>query len=110
VVVATALLLFDSWRLLVLAGVVGLATFVVYALSRTIGIPGDSVDIGNWSEPLGMTSNFVEGIIAVYATVGIAVRRGNDPMRLALNWAMFKLWEKGRFSDLWLRYFPVSPF
>ena len=42
--------------------------------------------------------------------VGIAVRRGNDQMRLAINWAMFKLWEKGRFSDLWLRYFPVSPF
>src|SRR5262245_61601467 len=42
--------------------------------------------------------------------VGIAVRRGNDPMRLALNWALFKLWEKGRFSDLWLRYFPVSPY
>ena len=27
-----------------------------------------------------------------------------------LNWALFRLWEKGRFSDLWLRYFPVSPF
>lgn len=42
--------------------------------------------------------------------VGIAVRRGNDPMRLALNWALFRLWEKGRFSDLWLRYFPISPY
>ncbi len=28
----------------------------------------------------------------------------------AFNWALFRLWEKGRFSDLWLRYFPVSPF
>jgi len=42
--------------------------------------------------------------------VGIAVRRGNDTMRLALNWALFRLWEKGQFTDLWLRYFPVSPF
>jgi polar amino acid transport system substrate-binding protein len=42
--------------------------------------------------------------------VGIAVRRGNDPLRLALNWALFRLWEKGKFSDLWLRYFPISPF
>jgi polar amino acid transport system substrate-binding protein len=42
--------------------------------------------------------------------VGIAVRRGNDTLRLAFNWALFRLWEKGRFSDLWLRYFPVSPF
>ena len=42
--------------------------------------------------------------------VGIAVRRGNDTLRLALNWALFRLWEKGRFTDLWLRYFPISPF
>jgi polar amino acid transport system substrate-binding protein len=42
--------------------------------------------------------------------VGIAVKRGNDTLRLALNWALFRLWEKGRFTDLWLRYFPISPF
>ncbi|MPZ56120.1 MAG: transporter substrate-binding domain-containing protein [Rhizobiales bacterium] len=42
--------------------------------------------------------------------VGIAVRRGNDALRQALNWALFRLWETGRFTDLWLRYFPVSPF
>jgi polar amino acid transport system substrate-binding protein len=42
--------------------------------------------------------------------VGIAVRNGNDRLRRAFNWALFQLWEKGRFTDLWLRYFPVSPF
>lgn len=42
--------------------------------------------------------------------VGIAVRRGNELMRQTLNWALFRLWEKGRFTDLWLRYFPISPF
>ena len=42
--------------------------------------------------------------------VGIAVRRGNDLLRQALNWALFRLWEKGRFTDLWLRYFPINPF
>jgi polar amino acid transport system substrate-binding protein len=42
--------------------------------------------------------------------VGIAVRRGNNLLRRAFNWALFQLWEKGRFTDLWLRYFPVSPF
>ena len=35
---------------------------------------------------------------------------GNDTMRLALNWALFRVWEQGRFTDLWLRYFPISPF
>ena len=42
--------------------------------------------------------------------IGIAVKRGNDTLRLALNWALFRLWEQGRFTDLWLRYFPISPF
>ena len=42
--------------------------------------------------------------------VGIAVRRGNDLLRQAFNWALFRLWEKGNFTDLWLRYFPISPF
>lgn len=42
--------------------------------------------------------------------VGIAVKRGNDALRQGFNWALFRLWERGRFSDLWLRYFPISPF
>jgi polar amino acid transport system substrate-binding protein len=42
--------------------------------------------------------------------VGIIVKKGNDTMRMALNWALFRVWEQGRFTDLWLRYFPVSPF
>jgi polar amino acid transport system substrate-binding protein len=42
--------------------------------------------------------------------IGIAVRRGNDLLRLAINWALFQLWEKGTYTDLWLRYFPISPF
>jgi polar amino acid transport system substrate-binding protein len=42
--------------------------------------------------------------------IGIAVKRGNDTLRLAFNWALFRLWEKGRFTDLWLRYFPINPF
>jgi polar amino acid transport system substrate-binding protein len=42
--------------------------------------------------------------------IGIAVRRNNDLLRQALNWALFRVWESGRFTDLWLRYFPISPF
>ena len=42
--------------------------------------------------------------------IGIAVRRGNDLLRGAINWALFRLWEQGKFTDLWLRYFPVSPY
>ena len=42
--------------------------------------------------------------------IGVAVKRGNDNLRLAVNWALYRIWETGRFTDLWLRYFPISPF
>jgi polar amino acid transport system substrate-binding protein len=42
--------------------------------------------------------------------IGIAVKQGNDLLRQALNWALFRQWEKGTYTDLWLRYFPISPF
>lgn len=42
--------------------------------------------------------------------IGIAVRKGNDTLRQAFNWALFRLWEEGKYTDLWLRYFPISPF
>jgi len=31
-------------------------------------------------------------------------------LRQALNWALFQQWDSGSFADLWLRYFPISPF
>jgi polar amino acid transport system substrate-binding protein len=67
----------------------------------------NGTDSGNCCEfrggPFTESRYFGEG-------VGIAVRRGNDTLRQGLNWALFRLWEKGRFTDLWLRYFPISPF
>ncbi len=42
--------------------------------------------------------------------IGIAVKKGNDVLRQAINWALFRLWEKGKFADLWLKYFPINPF
>lgn len=77
---------------------------------------GDAISLGFWISgtdsgeccafsggPFVESRYFGEG-------VGIAVRRGNDVLRQALNWAMFRVWEKGQFTDLWLRYFSVSPF
>ncbi len=77
---------------------------------------GDSISLAFWINgtdsgdccafsggPFTESRYFGEGI-------GIAVRRGNDVLRQALNWAMFRVWEKGQYTDLWLRYFSVSPF
>ena len=40
--------------------------------------------------------------------VGIAVKRGNENLRRALDYALFRVWEKGAYTDLYLRYFPIS--
>jgi polar amino acid transport system substrate-binding protein len=40
--------------------------------------------------------------------VGIAVKSGNEMLLRALNHALFRLWERGVFTDLYLRYFPVG--
>jgi hypothetical protein len=48
------------------AGGAGLAllTMVGYAVNRTVGMPSATEDIGNWLEPLGLASLFVEAITA----------------------------------------------
>lgn len=75
------------------------------AISLSFWINGtDSGDCCAFSGgPFTESRYFGEGI-------GIAVRRGNDILRQALNWAMFRVWEKGQYTDLWLRYFSISPF
>lgn len=40
--------------------------------------------------------------------VGIAVRPGNEVLLRALNFALHRLSERGVFTDLYLRYFPVG--
>jgi hypothetical protein len=43
--------------------------FTGYILSRTVGIPGDSGDIGNWGYTLGQVSLGVEASFVVIASV-----------------------------------------
>lgn len=42
--------------------------------------------------------------------VGIAVRKGDEPLRRALNYALARLDRRGVFAELYLKYFPVGPF
>lgn len=40
--------------------------------------------------------------------LAVAVRQGDAPLRAAINYALQRLWEKGIYMDLYLRWFPVS--
>jgi polar amino acid transport system substrate-binding protein len=40
--------------------------------------------------------------------VGIAVAAGNDTLRKALNYGLRKVYQSGKYQELFLRYFPMS--
>ncbi|MBL7486797.1 hypothetical protein I6A60_31820 [Frankia sp. AgB1.9] len=54
-----------------LAAGVGLGPFVGYVLSRGPGLPGYTDDKGAWSEPLGVVSLIVEGLLFLTALVAL---------------------------------------
>jgi hypothetical protein len=56
------------------------AVIVGYTLSRTTGLPQSTGDIGNWSEPLGLASLFVEGSLVVLAGGVLLARRRAVPV------------------------------
>jgi hypothetical protein len=43
--------------------VLAAAPLMGYLLSRSVGLPGDSVDVGNWLDTLGLASMFVEASV-----------------------------------------------
>jgi hypothetical protein len=73
IVVSAALLHRPEPRWFALAGLLALAPLIGYLLSRTTGLPGADDDIGNWTDPLGLASLWVEG--AVLATAGYTLAR-----------------------------------
>lgn len=42
--------------------------------------------------------------------VGIAVRKGNEPLRRALDYALARLDRRGVLGELYLKFFPIGPF
>ena len=77
---------------------------------------GDAVGFGLWMN--GKDSNnccaFVGGAFLDEAYFGegvaIALKRGNIPLRRALDWALARVTERGIYADLYLKYFPIGVF
>jgi hypothetical protein len=51
------------------AGGLALLPLVGYIVSRSVGLPGDSEDIGNWIDTLGMVSLFVETAVLTLSVI-----------------------------------------
>lgn len=67
--VTAGAVLFTRSRLALLAAA-GLAASALagYVVNRTVGLPNATGDIGNWTEPIGLASVFVEGAVVAVAT------------------------------------------
>ncbi len=78
--VTAGAVLFSRARIAFLAAA-GLATSaaVGYVLSRTTGLPNAMGDVGNWTEPLGLASLFVEGTVAAVAAGAFLGRQEAGP-------------------------------
>jgi hypothetical protein len=52
-----------------------LADFTGYVLTRSVQVPGDTGDDGNWLEPLGMVTLIIEGVFIILAVLVLAAAR-----------------------------------
>jgi hypothetical protein len=50
-------------RAWMLTTAVAAAPFVAYVVSRSVGLPGATDDVGNWTQPLGLAAVFVEFLV-----------------------------------------------
>jgi hypothetical protein len=75
VVLAAALLVWDSPIVWVAIGGACLLAVVAFILSRTVGLPLISDDIGNWTERLGVVSVLTETGVAILSAAALAKGR-----------------------------------
>jgi len=60
---AAALVARSDRRAWLAAAALPLGALLAYVVSRTVGLPNGADDIGNWTEPLGLASMFVEACL-----------------------------------------------
>jgi hypothetical protein len=81
---AAALIRSSDRRAWLAAALLPLGAMTGFVWSRTVGLPGGADDIGNWTEPLGLASLFVEGSLVTLGAAVLHVRQPR-PARLAVT-------------------------
>jgi hypothetical protein len=85
VLTAAALIRGSDSRAWFAAALLPLGAIVGFTLTRTVGLPQDMGDIGNWREPLGMASLFVEGSLVALSAMVLRDRAVGVSRRLAFQ-------------------------
>ena len=65
---AAALVARSDRRAWLAAAALPLGALLAYVVSRTVGLPNGADDIGNWTEPLGLASMFVEACLVALSS------------------------------------------
>jgi hypothetical protein len=76
VIVAGGVLFDRSPRWLLAAAAAAASVMAGFVINRTVGLPNATDDIGNWTEPLGLVSLVVEGLVIAVAAGGYAAACG----------------------------------
>jgi hypothetical protein len=71
--VAAGLLHSRDRRIWLAAGLLAASAIIGYVINRTVGLPNATGDIGNWTEPLGLASLFVEGTVVAVSAYAFTV-------------------------------------
>jgi hypothetical protein len=84
--VAAGLLHVDTTRLWQASAIVALAAIAGYVLTRSVALPFDRSDVGNWLEPLGLVALFIEaGVLALCGYTLTAMQAAADPKERAIG-------------------------
>ena len=75
IAVAGVVLFTRSRAALLAAAALAASAAIGYVLSRTTGLPNANGDVGNWTEPLGLASLFVEGSVVAVAGAAFFLTR-----------------------------------
>ena len=79
IIVGGALLHRPDARWFAAAALLAATPIVGYIFSRTTGLPGSHDDIGNWTEPLGLASLWVEGAVLAISGYALALVAATRP-------------------------------
>jgi hypothetical protein len=79
VIVAGSLIHRESRVAWAAAAVLAVGAITGYCLTRTVGLPQAHGDIGNWTEPLGLASLFVEGCLTALSLYRLAALQAGGP-------------------------------
>lgn len=66
------------------AGLAAIA-LVGYVINRTVGLPDATGDIGNWTEPIGLASLFVEAVVIAMSLYGFRLATTRPHLRAAAD-------------------------